>query len=297
MIELNNRNNISPFSGDILDIIFKMAQEYADNMASIGNSFDATIEGELKTIVLPYLIAMYGKMITAYRLLNGYSLQDLHPSMPGVSNDPIVLYDLVRSMYECFLQSHFIINRYPTSADKKYIILWWGCRALTERGMLAATSKLENDQLRREADFIAANTAEIVKNHAGRLQTDRDEFGFRKNEQLANWPKPGKLCRHTGIHHSHHDYLYKISSLYAHAEPFAIMQVRCIYKYSIDHLDEGIRTHGRDIVNLGLIALDNFSQVFPEIRRRIGHSPGLPEMINKAKAYYSLSRAAISNRE
>ncbi|RZK67659.1 MAG: hypothetical protein EOO95_02265 [Pedobacter sp.] len=297
MNTLNNRNEISDVSKGILDLIFKLSAEYSTHLEYIGHNFENNIDGELKRILLPYMIAIYGKMLTAYRLLNGYSLEDLHPEWVGVSNDPIILYDLIRSMYECFLQSHFIQNRYQSYEDRKYIILWWGIRALSERAQLATTSNLENQQLKRESIEIDNDTQQIVKQHSDRLSKDKNDFGFYKTNKLANWPKPGKLYDLAGIHKSHHEFLYKISSLYAHAEPFALMQVRHIYHNNIHNLDDNILTHGRYIVDLSLIALQNFSKIFPEMKVRMDNSTSLHEMINKAEQYFRISRAAISKRE
>ncbi|RZK37333.1 MAG: hypothetical protein EOO90_25470 [Pedobacter sp.] len=129
------------------------------------------------------MAVMYGKIITAYRLLNGYSLDDLHPGVDGISNDSISLHDVIRSMYECFLQANFIISRSTTLEDIRYLIFWWDYRALSERVLLASTSNLTNDQLQGEAEYLAKISNELVKKHSVRLDQDANNFGKIKIRQ------------------------------------------------------------------------------------------------------------------
>lgn len=292
----NNRANLSPSSIEILDLIFKIASLYSFCLEQVNLPLKTTDSEKLKSIVFPYMAVMYGKIITAYRLLNGYSLDDLHPGVDGISNDSISLHDVIRSTYECFLQANFIISRSTTPENIRYLIFWWDYRALSERVLLASTSNLNNDQLDGEVEHLAKIANELIKKHSVQLDQDIVSFGKIKNHTIANWPKPGKLYEAAGVHKSQHEYLYKLNSLYTHCEPFAMMQVRYIIEKNHHNLDSNILVHGRYVVDLSLAAIGSFSNLFPAITVAIHNSPGLELMIEKAKNYLSESRSSLAGR-
>jgi hypothetical protein len=293
----NNRAKLSQESIEGLELIFKIASLYSFCFEKIRIPQKTSDSEKLKSILFPYMAVIYGKITTAYRLLNGYSLDDLHPGVEGISNDSISLYDVIRSIYECFLQANFIISRSTTPSDVRYLIFWWDYRALSERVLLASTSNLKNEQLDDEIKHIDRIANEVVKNHSDRLTQDAKDFGKYGNQKLANWPKPGKLYEAAGIHKSQHEYLYKLNSLYTHCEPFAMMQVRYFIETNDNDLDRNILVHGRYIVDLSLSAIDSFSRIFPQVKHSIDNSPGLGLMMEQAKKYLSKSRTSLKNNE
>lgn len=292
----NNRAKLKEASIESLDLIFKIASLFSFCLNEINQPLKTTDTEKLKSIILPYMAVMYGKIITSYRLLNGYSLDDLHPGVDGISNDSISLYDVIRSMYECFLQANFITSRSTTPEDTRYLIFWWDYRALTERVLLASTSDIRNEQLDDEIRYIDRIADEVAKNYSVQLEQDIAKFQKHKNQKLANWPKPGKLYDRAGVHQSQHEYLYKLNSLYSHCEPFAMMQVRYFIETNKNDLDINVLLHGRYIADLSLAAIDVFSKIFPEVKVSIENSPGLGLMIDKAKSYLSKSRSSVAGR-
>lgn len=289
----NNRADLSQSSVDGLGLIFQIASLYSYCLGQLRIPQKTSDTEKLKSIVLPYMAVMYGKIITAYRLLNGYSLDDLHSDVEGISNDSISLYDVIRSMYECFLQANFIVNRSTTPKDIRYLIFWWDYRALSERVLLTSTSDFKNEQLDEEIIHIDRIANEVINNHSLQLEHDIIRFQKPKSQKLANWPKPGKLYEDAGVHQSQHEYLYKLNSLYTHCEPFAMMQVRYFIETNNNDLDRNILIHGRYIADLSLAAIDCFSKIFPEVKDCINNSPGLDLMIEKAKSYLAMSRSSI----
>lgn len=65
----NNRANLSQRSIEGLDLIFKIASLYSHCLGQIHIPLKTTDYEKLKSIVSPYMAVMYGKIITAYRLL------------------------------------------------------------------------------------------------------------------------------------------------------------------------------------------------------------------------------------
>ncbi|WP_231492201.1 hypothetical protein [Pedobacter sp. Leaf170] len=290
----NNRANLSQGSIDGLELIYKIASLYSHCLGEIRIPLKTSDDEKLKSIMLPYMVVMYGKIITAYRLLNGYSLDDLHPEIQDITNDSVSLYDIIRSMYECFLQANFNISRARTPKDLRYMIYWWDYRGLSERVQLASTGDFDINDIDEEVKHIDRIANEVIKNHSDQLEEDIINFRKSKNQKLANWPKPVKLYEAAGIHKTQHDYLYKLNSIYTHCEPFAMMQVRYFIETNNNDLNRNILIHGRYIADLSLAAIDGFSRVFPEVKESIDSSPGLDLMIVKGKGYLAMSRASIA---
>jgi len=289
----NNRANLSQGSIESLDLIFKIASLYSHCLGKITIPLKITDDEKMKSIVLPYMVVIYGKIITTYRLLNGYSLNDLHPEIHDISNDSISLYDLIRSMYECFLQANFLISRAQSPNDIRYLINWWDYRGLTERLLIASSSNLKNEKLDEEMTHINRIATEVIKNHSNRLGEDSKEFGKLKSQKLANWPKPSKLYEAAGIHKSQHEFLYKLNSLYTHCEPYAMMNVRYYLERNIIDIDRNIFVHGRYIVDLSLLAIESFSKIWPLVKDSIDNSPGLDLVILNAKTFLNNPRCSM----
>jgi hypothetical protein len=119
---LNNNSLISLESKTLLNTIIRTAHYFSKSIALVSPVASTGQPADLQRgIALPYMVLIYGKILTVYRLLKGYSLEDLLPKMVGVSNDGYSCYDINRALYECFLQANFITSRYQTDEEKHYI--------------------------------------------------------------------------------------------------------------------------------------------------------------------------------
>jgi hypothetical protein len=87
---LNNNSLISPESKILLNTIILTAHYFSKSITQVSPVASTALPAGLqRDIALPYMILIYGKILKVYRLLNGYSLEDLHPKMVSVSNNCI----------------------------------------------------------------------------------------------------------------------------------------------------------------------------------------------------------------
>jgi hypothetical protein len=264
---LNNNTLISKESKTLLNTIIRTAHYFSKSISQVSPVAITGLPADLqRDIALPYMILIYGKILTVYRLLNGYNLEDLHPKMVGVSNDSYSCYDIIRALYECFLQANFIVSRYETDDEKHYISLWWHIRAFSERSIMAKNRAMKNTKLDQEAIDIESYKTLIDTSYAGIRAKDVQQFGpEKKKSDWPAWPKAGNLNQMAGIHDTHHKHFYKRNSLYAHSEPFALMQLGTHHRLGKDDLDGAILSQGTEVIYLSVLALKSFSMIFKPI--------------------------------
>lgn len=290
-MESNNRNQQDSDSRQLLDGIILLIANYSKAIGRIGEIPITHQALELrKDIVKPYMIMMYGKAMTAYRLLNGYSLEDLHPKAFGVSNDSFTLYDVVRALYECFLQASFFIERTQTPGEIPYMASWWHCRVFSERSILAVNRAISNAQTQRELEFIKEHVRIIDQNHLTTKVADIASFGKDKISGLAHWPKPSKLINIAGISKNKHEFIYKFNSIYAHCEPLSILQVGETAKSGEMDINGPIILHGKYILHLMASGLQKFAMVFTEVDEMISKDIPLKELIKASENFWSEDR-------
>jgi hypothetical protein len=287
-MEFNNRSEQDSDSKQLLNGIILLIAKYSHAISQIGKIPVTHQATELrKDIVKPYMVMMYGKAVTAYRLLNGYTLTDLHPKASGVSNDSFTLYDVVRALYECFLQSSFIIQRSKTPEEIQYMASWWHCRAFSERSILAVNRAISNAQTDGELQFIKDHTLMIDQRYQSYKVADIAAFGKDRTTGLADWPKPSKLVNIAGVSQNKHNYIYKFNSIYAHCEPLSILQVGETAKTGKVDINGAIILHGTYVLYLMAFGLENFAMVFSEVEKMISEDPPLQELIEASKRFWS----------
>jgi len=296
---LNNNTLISKESKLLLNTIILTAQYFSKSITKISDIPTTGLPGDLqREIALPYMILIYGKILTAYRLLNGYSLEDLHPKMVGVSNDAYSCYDINRALYECFLQANFIISRYQTDEEKQYIGLWWHIRAFSERSIMAKNRAMQNTKLDQEAKDIETYKSLIETSYSLLRTKDVQQFGpEKKKSEWPAWPKAGNLNQMAGIHNTHHKHFYKKNSLYAHSEPFALMQLGTHHKLGRDDLDGNILSHGTELIYLSVLSLKSFSLIFKSIEELFENDADLQSMYVGAKRAFGEELTRKKNTE
>jgi hypothetical protein len=72
---LNNNTLISKESKTLLNTIIRTAHYFSKSISQVSPVAITGLPADLqRDIALPYMILIYGKILTVYRLLNGYNL-------------------------------------------------------------------------------------------------------------------------------------------------------------------------------------------------------------------------------
>lgn len=289
-MEQNNKAQQNEDSTELLKMVIRIISIYKNAIKEVKTiESDDPISRIKKDILLPYMVLTYGKALSAYRLLNGYSLMDLHPSVQGVSNDTFTIFDVVRALYECCLQSSFLIKRYQSEDEIQYMARWWYCRAYSERALLAKNRSMSNDQLEEEAKQMNDYKLDIANIYGSISDIDKQEFGFDKLTGLAKWPTPGKLYQIVGIHKSQHDHIYKYYSIYAHCEPLSMLQVSDAFRKGDVDVNISIVTQGVYVLQLLVLSLRYMSLAFPELDVFVKKRPGFDVFLVSAEVFWARS--------
>jgi len=269
-----------------LSVLIRLISRYGTIIQKIGKIQKPETPTEVfRNLIIPYAVTIYGKMLTSFRILNGYSIEDIIPLAKGISNDQFSTFDLTRSVYECFLQSSWLTSRYITDRERQYVTSWSTIRAYSERATLANVRGLKNGQLEDEADLIIGLKQEIFENYNEILLDDIRNFGKDKYTGVAVWPKATKIHSKVGVSKYHHDYFYKIHSIYSHCEPFAMMQV----SYAMDNeqdVNETIALAAPYLIHFSAANLNYLGILFPECENEISNSvDGFKEVIDGSINY------------
>nr|MBC7611493.1 hypothetical protein [Pseudopedobacter sp.] len=242
-------------------------------------------------VVLPYISAINRKLLTIIHLLNGYSFGDLKPLLNQTSFDWISCYDLIRSLYECFLQLNFVANRYKSDNEKLFIARWFHIRFFKERAELAKSNKTinVNHKLQLESEILKIMNLEnlIIKDCAELKRREENEFKWKKNSLFNNWPKPEKLYSFANIHENKHRVFYKMHSIYSHSEPLAILQIRSRNKITAKQVNNLNSSHGRQSYLIGLVSFYSLKNVFKGVKVRLEKDKELEMKCLKACEYFS----------
>ena len=269
-----------------LSALIKLISRYGSIISKIGKIQNTKIPtDEFKNMIIPYAVTIYGKMLTSFRILNGYSIEDIIPLAKGISNDQFSTFDLTRSVYECFLQSSWMTSHYISDRERRYITCWSTIRAYSERATLANVRGLKNGKLEHEAKVILSLKQEILDNYSDILNADIKNFNKDKYTGVAVWPKASMLHAKIGVSKFHHNYFYKLHSIYSHSEPFAMMQV----SYAMDNeqdVNETIALAAPYLIHFSAANLNYLKILFPECDKEISHSvDGLKELIDGSIDY------------
>lgn len=279
-------SDFTPVSKQYLQVLLKIASDYAYIIGSINNPKEPKDPSALLRInMLSYMVFIYGKLVTSIRILNGYKVDDIIPSLTGTSYDQFTCFDITRSVYEAYLQSSWILKEFETEEQRHFISLWWTVRAFSERAVMAKSRGTIHENLAKEDEKIRAYTIVMQTRYSDYLQLYTAKFGkLNKKAVLPNWPKPSQLYLIAGVSKFHHNYIYKYHSLYSHAEPFAMMQMEHTIKNPID-VNEHIAFVAPYLVNFSVMAMDNFSNLYPEAELCIKENKNLQELIKSASNY------------
>jgi hypothetical protein len=277
--------NLNKRSKDDLEVLVKVASDYAHVIGSIKTpkSIEQPTDW-LRKNMLTYIVFIYGKLVTSIRILHGYQIDDIIPSVTSKSFDQFTCFDVTRSVYESFLQSSWIVDEFKSENERHFISLWWTVRGLSERVLIATNRKRKNEDLGIETQKINTLTNVITEKHSYYLDKYIDRFGKPKGGTLPNWPKPGKLHVIAGVSKFHHDYIYKFHSLYSHSEPFAMIQLDYFLNNPID-VNEHISFTAPYLIFFSVAALNNLRSLYPEIDSSINDNQQLTDLV-KYSCYY-----------
>ena len=271
-------------SKDDLEVLTKVASDYAYLIGSIRKTKTAEQPTKwLRESMLAYIVFIYGKLVTSIRILHGYQIDDILPHIQSRSYDQFTCFDITRSVYESFLQSSWILKEFRTEEQRHFIFLWWTVRSYSERVNLARAKHAEEEAENAKLEII--KLCGILKS---RYQKELDKYGqqFRGKEAngLPKWPKPGQLYQIAGVSKYHHDYLYKFHSLYSHSEPFAMTQLKHFLNNPID-VNLHIEFTAPYLIFFSVVALDNFSILFPEAEDAMKENDQLQHLIRLSTAF------------
>lgn len=270
---------------DDLEVLVKVASDYAHVLSSIKTPKNVEQPTDwLRKNMLAYIGFIYSKLVTSIRILHGYHIDDIIPSVTNKSFDQFTCFDTTRSVYESFLQSSWIVDEFQDEKQRHFISLWWTARGLSERVVMARNRKRQNEDLDSETQQINAFTNIIKEKYSDYLEKYIAKFGKPKNSTLPNWPKPGQLYVIAGVSKFHHDYIYKFHSLYSHSEPFAMIQLGYILNNPID-VNQHISFTAPYLIFFSVATLNNLRSLYPEIHSSINDNQQLADLI-KYSCYY-----------
>lgn len=277
--------NFNKRSKDDLEVLVKVASDYSNILNTVKCVTDARQPTDaLRKNMLSYIAFIYSKLLSSIRILHGYSIDDIIPTVTGRSFDQFTPFDLTRSVYECFLQSSWIISDFKTEEERHFVCLWWNIRGLSERVLMAKNRARKDETLDTEERHIALYTNIIQEKYAKCLEKYSKKFGRHKNNTLPNWPKPRQLHAVAGVSKFHHDYIYKFHSLYSHSEPFAMIQLNYFLNNPID-VNEHVHFTAPYLIFFSVATLNNFRILYPEIDICIKENQQLTDLIRYSTYY------------
>jgi len=272
-------------SKDDLEVLVKVASDYAHILDSIENPKNIKQPADwLRKNMLTYIAFIYSKLVTSIRILHGYQIDDIIPSVTTKSFDQFTCFDITRSVYESYLQSSWIVDEFRNEKERHFISIWWTLRGLSERVLLARNRRRKDEDLGNEIQKIDTLTNIINEKYPHYLEKYSAKFGKQKNASLPNWPKPGQLYVIAGVSKFHHDYIYKFHSLYSHSEPFAMIQLDHFLNNPID-VNQHISFTAPYLIFFSVAALNNFRSLYPEIDGAISDNQQLTDLV-KYSCYY-----------
>lgn len=257
-------------SKDYTTDLVKIAVECAKGIQALNGKIknSDSVEDQFLKMVRPYLVATYGKLLTLYRLLNGYELSDLIPKAKGRSFDHVTPFDTVRSLYENYLQISFILQRYKSVAEKNYIMLLWNIRLYQERFKMCSAKQKSLSKIVKEQALLKKYTDIVYNTYYQQLNDDfKNKYLRFKDLSKDYWPKPSNLYRFCGVHSSQHELLYKMHSQYAHMEPLALAQISELLSTSDGDNHKDSLYHAGNAFPFAVLTLQAFSTVSEEIAR------------------------------
>lgn len=278
--------NLTKKSKDDLEVLIKVASDYAHLIGSIYNTKEPKQPTDwLRESILAYMVFIYGKLLTSIRILHGYTIDDILPHLKSRSFDQFTCFDITRSVYESFLQSTWILKEFKTEEQRHFITLWWTVRALSERVGLAKVKKDTEDQAKKEQEEIIKLCNVLKSKYPKELNDYKIKFkGIDKAYDLPKWPKPSQLYGIAGVSKFHHDYIYKFHSLYSHSEPFAMTQLKHFLINPVD-INLHIEFTTPYLIFFSVAALDSYRILFPEADICIREDKQTQHLINLSTAY------------
>lgn len=153
--------------------------------------------------------------------------------LPIISISPLLLYDLssayvlVRSLFESYINFHYLLIDKSTPEEKELKYLLWDRHVFTERIKMSRYRNTVRYHIEADEKLVANLINQINSNAHFKSLSLNDQKRILKENKYSLLFVPEKSIR-AGINENHTRFLYKFLSNYAHSDPFSIMQFNAV---------------------------------------------------------------------
>lgn len=216
--------------------------------------------------------------ISIWNIVNPKDVQEFPDISPSFTIwDFPSAYVLIRTLFEGYVNMHYILIDPESEEDKRLRIDLWDRHALLERQKMGSSIGSKHKKLEAEKSQIEVYTKSIRESTCVQSLQEEERKSLINTSKWTTLKALDRAAK-AGIHKSQSEFVFKFLSNYSHCEAYALMQIHSV------HSDE----QAKELMNLPIrftemflsLTLNAFATIQPLAKPIIEKDGVLEEIID-----------------